>query len=349
MADTKSIPPADLLIDAENPRLVQPNSGQRDAQRETAQHQGKKLIALASDILIHGVNPSELPIVTPLKDDLGRYAVLEGNRRLSALKALENPEWLVGAVDGSVVDAMRRLSKKYQKNPVESVQCLVVKSREEAEHWIALKHTGENDGAGVVRWGSDEMTRFSARTKGQRLGIQSQALNFLENRGDLTPQQRSKVPAASYRRLLSTPEVRAKVGIDIKNGVMVLVGEENAVAKALLYVANDLESGRTKTKDIYTLEQRIAYANKLPPDIVVRAVRSAGRGKAPGSGAGLRPKRPAKPTVRRVRDCLIPVDCILNISDPRTRDIESELRQLSLDSYPCAFCKGGSVDCDFCA
>lgn len=75
MPDTRPIPPADLLIDAENPRLVQPNSGQRDAQREIARHQGKKLLALAEDIVAHGLNPSALPIVVPLNDDLKRYTV----------------------------------------------------------------------------------------------------------------------------------------------------------------------------------------------------------------------------------------------------------------------------------
>jgi hypothetical protein len=39
-----------------------------------------------------------LPIVTPMKkDNANRYIAREGNRRLAALKALENPDALVGA------------------------------------------------------------------------------------------------------------------------------------------------------------------------------------------------------------------------------------------------------------
>src|SRR5712664_4025810 len=111
MPDTRAIAHVDLLIDAENPRLAQPSTGQREAQKEMASRQGKKLLALAKDILENGLNPSDLPIVTPLNDDLGRYTVLEGNRRLVALKALENPEPLVGSVEQSVLDEMRELSK----------------------------------------------------------------------------------------------------------------------------------------------------------------------------------------------------------------------------------------------
>jgi hypothetical protein len=61
MAETLQIQPSNLLIDAENPRLPQPNEGQRDAQRALAQHQQKKLIALAGDIVQNGLTSSFRP------------------------------------------------------------------------------------------------------------------------------------------------------------------------------------------------------------------------------------------------------------------------------------------------
>lgn len=115
MAEILALSLPDLLIDSENPRLPQPNVGQRDALRALAGHEPGKLVSLARDIVAYGTNPSELPIVMPLSDDLKRYVVLEGNRRLSALKALENPEWLVGAMSPGDVDEMRRLSRQYAK------------------------------------------------------------------------------------------------------------------------------------------------------------------------------------------------------------------------------------------
>ena len=75
----------------------------------------------------------------PFYDDLRRYVVLQGNRRLTALKALENPEWLIGAMQPSEVDQMRGLSRKYQDNPIESLLCIVVSNREEARHWTMLR------------------------------------------------------------------------------------------------------------------------------------------------------------------------------------------------------------------
>lgn len=332
MAETISTTLANLLIDVENPRLSPPSIGQRDAQRASAHYQGRKLLMLARDIVANGLNPADLPIVMPLDDDLNRYVVLEGNRRLVALRALENPEWLVGAVGANVLAAMRKLSRKYQDAPIETIQCLAVKNRDEAQHWIALRHTGENEGAGIVRWGSDEAARFRARTVG--LEIHSQALDFLVARGDLTLQQRRKVPAASYRRLLGTPEVRAKLGIELQDGELRLLANKAQVAKALLYVANGLASGKTKTRAIYTRLQRVKYANNLPPDIVVKPTLKSGRGVAVGEGrAQAKSKGAAKAKRAKPRNILIPRDCALSVTDPRSRDIEVELRSLRLEDH----------------
>src|SRR5258708_37220532 len=164
MAQQVELPVASLLIDEENPRLSNPNAGQREALRSLASYQGRKLQMLAADILVHGLNPSDLTIVMPFDTDENRYIVLDGNRRLAALRALENPDSLVDTVGKGVLTEIRKLSKKYQEAPQETIPCLVVRERDEARHWIELRHSGELEGAGSVAWGSDEKARFRART-----------------------------------------------------------------------------------------------------------------------------------------------------------------------------------------
>ena len=328
MPETIPIRVADLLVDEKNPRLAQPNKGQRETLRALASYQGRKLQKLAEDILTHGLDPSELTIVMPARgdEDKGRYIVLDGNRRLTALKALENPELLAGAVPASVVTAMRKLSQLYQKAPLDSIPCLVFKERPEADHWIELRHDGEREGAGPVLWGSEERGRFNAR-RGGRLDIRILALDFLEKRGALTPEFRRRIPTTTYKRLLDDAAVQAKVGIAFKDGKLVRLRSDEQVAKVLLHIAKDIESHGTKVTQVYYKPQRVAYANALPKDIVVAKAADANMAQA-------ETQRPAGARKLKPRDNLIPYDCVLNVTDPRLRNIERELRGLSLEEYP---------------
>lgn len=325
MAEILSLSLPDLLIDSENPRLPQPNVGQREALREFAGHEPGKLVALAQDIVAFGMNPSELPIVMPLSDDLKRYVVLEGNRRLAALKALENPEWLVGAMPPGDVDEMRRLSREYQEAPFESVQCVVM-DKEASRHWIELRHTGgQNRGASVVPWSSDDAARFRARTG--NFQFHTQALNLLEEAGLLTPAERRKVKATHLKRLLGTPEVRARIGVESREGKLTIVGDEKRVVKALKHIVDDLE--HLPVKEIYTHDQRIEYASRLPSSLTVQAT-AKGSAVTVGNLKYTVVKTVSSAHVSAPRDKLIPPKCALNITEPRLQDIARELRKLSL-------------------
>lgn len=331
MPDTVPIAPADLLIDEENPRISQPNSGQHQTLQSLAQSLGPKLQALAADIVRSGLDPSNLPIVMPLSGSTTRHTVLEGNRRLAALRALENPDSIVGVVSPIILTQIRRLSKGYHENPVDQIPCVVVNDRDEARHWIELRHTGENAGAGVVPWGSDESARFRART-----GVpepHTQALDFLQLRGTLSAELRSKVPGTNFKRLIETPAVRAKLGIDIQKGTLLLRAAEAKVAKALMHVINDLVSGTTKVGDIYTSTQRGQYAAALPARIIVTATGNAAIPVVTNEpGTSIRPVTATR--APKKRDRLIPRDCALSIPSGRIQNIVTELqRKLSLNDH----------------
>lgn len=328
MADIIAVAPANLLIDANNPRLPQPNAGQRDAQRALAQDQQKKILALARDIVANGLNPAELSII--IEASAGRYFVLEGNRRLVAIRALENPDMFDGALDAGVLGEIRKLAKQYAAAPIESVPCVLMKDRAAARHWIRLRHTGQNEGAGIVPWGSVEADRF--RSRSGEIGIHTQALEFLQKQGQLKDLSR-KVPASSFKRLLGTPEVRAKLGLGFENGQLQILADQQKVAKALAHVAKDLADGTTKTQDIYTKPQRLKYAKKIPKELVVTPTKKNGVGIASATGRAAVPKlrKPTRPA--RKRDVLIPSDCVFTATQARIRDIERELRSLSLEDH----------------
>jgi hypothetical protein len=336
MADTIEISVADLLFDVQNPRLASPNQGQRETLRALATSQGPKLRALAEDIVTYGLDPSELTIVmASIGDAENRFVVLDGNRRLAALRALENPDVVAGAITANVLSALRRLSQEYQTAPIDSIPCVVVKDRDEARHWLELRHMGERGGAGPVFWGADESARFRVRS-GRPPEIQTQALNFLERHGDFAQDVRSKVRTTTLQRLLTSPQVRSKLGLEWSDQQLKAVGDEDAVAKALMHVVNDIANGTLKVGHVYTADQRNAYADRLPSDIVVAPARTPDTAVPLGDAAAQQAakKGPAAPRLAKPREHLIPRDCVLQIHDARIHQIETELRRLKLEDYP---------------
>ena len=331
MGEVLRVSVSDLIVDTENPRLPEPNTGQRDAQRALANNQKSKLVALAKDIIAHGLNPSELPIVMRMEDN--KYAVLEGNRRLTALRALENPDVLRGSVSPAALNQFRKLAKQYENNPIEEVRCWVVDQHDDALHWIELRHTGENQGAGIVGWANDETSRFLSRT-GRKAEVHTQALNFLESRGVLGWEQRRAVPGTSLKRLLGTPAVRAKLGLGVEAGVLMLAADPAKVANALKHVVDDLTEQRINTEAIYTVEKRKQYAEALPKKLVVNEILPPTH-RIPASEAGKVPTGTVATTRAppRPRDRLIPRDCVLHVTSERIRQMEVELRRLSLQSH----------------
>ena len=81
---------SNLYLDLKNPRYEEQRS-QNEALNTIASDQKEKLLFLLRDIIKNGLNPSDIPIVMPDKDRVNGYIVLEGNRRIAALKLFMKP------------------------------------------------------------------------------------------------------------------------------------------------------------------------------------------------------------------------------------------------------------------
>lgn len=217
---------------------------------------------------------------------------------------------------------------KYQESPIEHIRCLVVKNWSEADHWIELRHSGQMEGAGVIPWGSDDASRWKARSG--KFEFHTQVLNWLESNGHINSEARRGRWTTTFKRLLGTPEVRAKLGIGLAEGELQILGTPSRVAKALQYVVDDVKSGNTTSRTASSKEDRLRYARNLPANIVAPATESK---KTEPKSQLSRRKRAAKYTRPKPRDYLIPDDCTLKVTHGRCGDIEEELRTLSLTSY----------------
>jgi len=272
----------------------------------------------------------------PFDDTNNLYIVLEGNRRIVALKILENPEIVREAVDNSTFENFKKLSPLYLENPITAIDCIVVETRGEAQHWIELKHTGQNEGAGIVPWGASEAERFRRRS-GQK-SPHVQILDFLEGRNYISGGTRHDIPVTSLKRLISTPYVREKLGIDIHDGRVTTKLAEDEVAKGLQKIVEDLASGHTRTGDIYYAKDRIDYIDSLNstevPDLSKATQESTVLEETVKTQATRPRTTPRSQPSRRKRTTIIPVRGFsLRIEQSRINEIYHELRHLNINDY----------------
>lgn len=332
---------ADLHINIENPRFEMVGN-QREAIKTMIQDQGDKLAKLADDITSEGLNPGDPIFVIKHEKQTSQYNVLEGNRRVTAMKLLENPD-LIPETNKSLLNKFKKLSEQYSKSPIEKVPCILFDEEKEAEHWIELKHTGQNDGVGTVFWDAQQKARYDERVKGTS-SYALQVIDFLQKEDTVDSELEknlSKVKSSSLQRLVTDPDFRRVAGIDIKDGKVITRFEPSEVAKPLSKAANDLLRKDFTVKDIYYKDDRLNYLETFKnTDLPDKTQELSGNWELIST---TRPKKADpkkdKPKGKKSnaliskRHTIIPKSTIIPISQPRVNKIYHELKDLDLRDF----------------
>jgi hypothetical protein len=133
---TKSLSPTSLHLDTKNPRLGREHSSR--APREIIQYlfEHDNAMEVAESIATRGYFPNE-PLLAVQED--GRLIVVEGNRRLAALKALREPALLEGKYERQVERLARQI---VDRNLIARIPVTIAPSRRDTDRQIAGRHKG---------------------------------------------------------------------------------------------------------------------------------------------------------------------------------------------------------------
>lgn len=334
----KEIAVSDLLLDPKNPRFLDV-SNQVDAIKVMMDSVGEKIYNLASDIIENGLDPLSRICVTPNPEEEHRYIVQEGNRRILALKIMHNPKLLEFA-KATTQKKFKKLSEKFLLNPIDHVSCVVYLDGG-GNRWIKLKHTGENEGIGIVPWSSQAVDRFNQKL-GAKPSLEIQAIDFMrECEGfpdDLKPTL-EKIPITSLGRLLGDPDVRNILGVDRKDGILTSKLPPSEVAKGFTKIIHDLNKPEFNVNNIRRKEDRANYIKTFkneeipsrqkvmekPWDLVEPA--TAEKAKPVKTGG-------AKPNpISKDRKTIITKKPVLKIEDARINKVYHELRKLDVNTF----------------
>jgi hypothetical protein len=340
MSYRDEIPVSQLLLDVKNPRLPQVQGSQREATRTMARTLGGKFVALAEHIVNHGLSLGDLPIVIPSEEDADCYEVLDGNRRLAVIRSLETPELVAAALNSASAKKLTALATRYKKAPVESMLCVVMDSRKEADPWIQLRHRGESGGAGLARWDGVQGARYDSRVG--KVLPQLDVLNFVRERGDLEPEIVAKLdsfPITTLERLVKDRDIRHRMGFDLASGEIRTRYSAEEIIKPLQKMVRDLASGAITVSDLKRKEQRLKYAadfglSDLPDPATAGPLRPLKDLPAPAPSSKSPTKKgktPPKGTPKR--DTLVPASLNLSINVGRIDVVFQELRKLNTETF----------------
>lgn len=331
----------ELQLDLDNPRFAG-LANQREALEKIVQSQGSKLVNLAEDIVENGMSPAHRMLVYKATGRGARgYVVLDGNRRLAALRILANPSVLDGltGVGDLTLKKLRGFAQKFDLAAIEPLDVFVCKDEDEARHWIEAIHTGENDGRGVVGWDGIATARY--RGKNNSLKV----LEFVKAAGKLSAEQLAaleRFPITNLDRLLGTPDIRDLLGLTSEGGDLLSDLPPAELIRPLKRIVNDIASKTVTVGQLKGKDDRVKYVQALKADLPDLAKRTGvpeplDRLAAHAHSRSAAKANPASKARSLLdRKALIPAQAQapLNINDQKLQQMCRELRKLPLETYP---------------
>ena len=307
----------ELLLDLDNPRLVSISS-QSEALANIVRLNLGHFRNLMASIRDDGLDPGDSLYVVRSEDGPD-FVVLEGNRRLSALKVLSNPDVLAGTdLPEGTKKQLDQEATGFERSEVEPIRCVCFGDREEANDWIRRRHTGVRRGEGRINWKPLEIQRFS----GDYTTID--VIDFVGRNGGYSKEEWEKAHSAlggqkstNLTRLLASAAGQAHLGITVQTEpsrkTPLLGVDPNWVLQVLKRIVDDILKDAANSRRLNTAADIEKYFADLPSELQPGADTAAARPNAfkditlPGS----RPKPPRKPTpktkpVPRTRKTLAP-------------------------------------------
>lgn len=338
MASFETFKLSELRLDEDNYRTGHVD-GQRGAIQAIINNQKEKLVNLAKDILAQGgLSPGE-PIWVVRGTAFGSYVVVEGNRRVTALKLLDNPL----LADGTVIERqMRELSPQFTTHPIRELIGVVFSSLEEAEPWRRRRHLNSGSGVGLEPW--DTMAKGRAdRDHGKRSRRVLTVYEFLQDASDDWRDIATTLDGrwTTVERVLNAPSIKDGLGVEIdpKTGTITFEnGNEAAGKKLLRAILGAMAAASFDFAHVEKKEDRQAFLDRFAGQSV-KAKPTDKRRPLPPSPSPAPPPSPPAPTPRRpkldttTRTTLAPRTGVrtFQVNGVRLNTIYRECRELTVE------------------
>ena len=353
----KTLSVSRMRLDPENPRLaLEDKLNQSKLIEELVTYDN--IWSLAKNIVENGFFPHELMIV--IKEE-NHFYVVEGNRRLTALKLLLDPTKAPKTKQSS----FKSLSKQIDHNHIKKIKVLVAPSRAEADRIIFSKHTNPD----IKTWKPLMKAKYIQRLLSEGLSegeitrefnltpsdINSSLLliNFstiireMEIPEDIEFLVRNerKFPFTTFMRHINHPKMQSFLGVCFLDmGTIEIQAEKADFEKAFIKFLTDITVGDFNPKKVNSAKDFEKYITPLMADYgavskannptIVKNKEYTSSNKNSNQNTKQEPKKRKKRTVKPKG--LIPKDFEYNVSNQKIKYVIGELQDIDVEKFSIA-------------
>jgi len=258
----------DLLLDPDNPRIGSVDS-QAEALEAIVRLDANHFRTMMRSIVDHGLDPGDsLYIIREAEEGEG-YTVVDGNRRLAALKVLHEPAVLRGtALGDTIVKRLVKVAEDFDSASADLISCVLFDTRADADEWILRRHGRGMEGEARIPWGTLEIQRF------QKDRTVLDVIDFVERNSmfsnDDWAQIRAEIESkpSVLRRFLDSKKGRDWLGMSVKDDgsekVPVFTQPPKFVLDVLTGIFQGIHEKRIDTRSHNKASEIEAYFDGLP-------------------------------------------------------------------------------------
>lgn len=333
MSKYLDIPINRLVLDQSNPRLrVELPQDELLAMFAAS----PKTRTLAKHIVKYGMNPLEAVAVLPI-ENTRKYTVREGNRRVAALKLLNDPS-LAGSDSGEKF--FKGLVKGEDAIVPGEALAAVLDSDTDARRWIRLKHVADQNGVGTLFWEPWQKANFDDGTGNVgKYKHAREVVNAALEKGWIGESDHAKLNLSTLSRVFDDEKARTELGFIADGSGLATkwpVRDQEKVLKRV--IADTSRGGKETSRTLRTTDNLVSYAQKVVKSLKLK-ISSAGPSHRVGSSAALSKASAPKSRVKKIPDeltrkIIVPSNFKISIDGPRAAEICDELRGLSVIASP---------------
>ena len=254
-----SVPVSDIKLDIQNFRYYGELANQDDCIKAMLDDPKSGVYELAEDIVQNGLTPD--PIVL-FKDEDGEWIVREGNRRITALKILDNHQLVTSATQRKKFIA---LATKHKEKIPNTVDCIACDNEECVLDYLDRLHTGFRNGTGRRSWTAENKTLYNMHRG--RSGENALALKVKDMVIKDGVELKEPYKITNLQRILQNKGVQSILKFSWDGGDITTSVEENTFKKIMGSIAQ--KAGDVKAREIYLKEHQQGFVGDIISDLEV--------------------------------------------------------------------------------